>query len=490
VSILLARRLRTAVASGVAAALVVSAAAALEPPRAVAATSPSCVATPFPADPAKDVWYRIPAIVRTQDGTLLAFAELRDSDDPATDTGDVDVVASRSSDAGCSWSAPEVIAANGTDTVGNPTPVVDRSTGDVLLLTVDRPQGGTSLHGLHVQRSTDDGRSWTPYDRAGSDLFGHPGWSGGLTGPGHAIQLATGPHAGRIVVPIGYQRNGKKGAYAILSDDGGRSWRVGFNALGDDTRQEGTVAQLPDGRLWISYHEQSQHVPIGKGRIAALSSDGGASLSSPFATLPLQTVSVQASALVLTGTHAGTLLLSSPGAPIVGQRRVMTIFTARTTVPGSSWARYPVTLDDTPAAYSDLVQVDDATVGVLYETGRASWHEGISYRTVPIAALTAGATVVPNANVTTTKRVRPGGTLAVTVRMSVPGTRAPAGTVRVRLSKAGWRKTVDLRLYNQGNGMRMARFAGLGKGRYTLKVTYLGTPRIKQATVTRTIRVR
>lgn len=486
---------RRPAALGLAIALLVSVATATVvpagPAHAVAGpATTSCAATPFRADAAAHVWYRIPAVVRTAGGTLLAFAERRGSVAPSSDTGDTDVVVSRSGDRGCTWSAPRVVAAHGTDTVGNPTPVVDASTGDVLLLTVDRPRGGTSRHGLHVQRSTDEGRTFTAYDRSATDLDGLPGWSGGLTGPGHALQLATGPHAGRIVVPIGYQRDGRRGASGIISDDHGVSWRIGFDSRGSDERQEGTIAQLADGRLWISYHEHSPSVPVGAGRIAALSSDGGETLSTPFARLALPTVSVQASSLVLTGSHAGTVLVSSPGTPDPKVRRVMTIFVADRPVPGSRWSRYPLTLDDTPASYSDLVQVDDATVGVLYETGTTSWHEGIAFRSVPIAALIAGATVRSTATITLPGQARAGARLVLPVQVRAAGTSAPAGSIRVVLRKAHWRRTLVLPLLHPGRGLRVATFQQVPRGTYTVTAVYSGTPRIRPVAVRRTVHVR
>lgn len=487
----IARRLRVVASAAVVLLATSAVAGAVAAPAQAAAARPAaktCAATPFRSSASAHRWYRIPAIVSTNAGTLLAFAERRDSKDPSSDTGDTDVVLSRSTNRGCTWSSPVVIAANGSDTVGNPAPVVDRTTGTVLLLTVDRPKGGTSLHGLHVQRSTDDGRHFTPYSRSGNDLYGQPGWSGGLTGPGHAIQLTIGEHAGRIIVPIGYQRDGRRGAYGIYSDDHGATWRIGYDSRGDDHRQEGTVAQLADGRVWISYHEQSPSIAVGKGRIAAISGTG-ATLSTPFTALKLPVVSVQASSLVLTGSRAGTVLLSSPGTKNPKVRRVMTIFVAKTKVPGSKWTAYPVTLDDTPAAYSDLVQLDDATVGVLYETGVTSWHEGISFRTVPIAALTAGATVKPTLKVAVPKHPRARSTVSVTAKVSVSGTRSPAGKVRIVLAKRHWKRTMTLPLSTPGHGRRVASFAAVPKGKYTVTVTYPGTPRIKPATVKKTVRV-
>src|SRR5215207_5620733 len=58
--------------------------------------------------------YRIPSIVATRRGTLLAFAEARRSS--AADAGDIDLVLKRSADGGATWSAMQVIGDNGPNT--------------------------------------------------------------------------------------------------------------------------------------------------------------------------------------------------------------------------------------------------------------------------------------------------------------------------------------------------------------------------------------
>ncbi|MCQ8195249.1 glycoside hydrolase, partial [Streptomyces sp. RCU064] len=40
-----------------------------------------------------------------------------------------------------------------------------------------------------------------------------------------------------------------------------------------------------------------------------------------------------------------------------------------------------------PAAYSDLVRLDDATVGLLYETGDFSAYSTITFRRIPTEEL-------------------------------------------------------------------------------------------------------
>src|SRR5882724_8559846 len=67
--------------------------------------------------------YRIPALIASSRGTLLAFCEGRRNS--GADTGDIDVLLRRSFDGGKTWAAVQKIADMGEDTVGNPTPVIE-----------------------------------------------------------------------------------------------------------------------------------------------------------------------------------------------------------------------------------------------------------------------------------------------------------------------------------------------------------------------------
>ena len=77
--------------------------------------------------------FRIPSIIATPRGTLLAFAEGRH--DGAADSGHIDLVARRSTDAGATWSPVQVVGDNGPDAWVNPCAVVDRRTGTLWLFS-------------------------------------------------------------------------------------------------------------------------------------------------------------------------------------------------------------------------------------------------------------------------------------------------------------------------------------------------------------------
>lgn len=379
---------------------------------AFAAERPSrgCVSSvPYAAGQNGYDTYRIPATVTTRTGAVLAFAEGRR--DGAGDTGNIDVVLRRSFDGGCTWGPLSVVAPGKGDTRGNPAPVVDPRTGKVVLLTSYNSGAVTEAQIMRgevtaeqsrrvfVQTSRDDGRRFSaPRDITSAVKL--PGWRWYATGPGHAVALTRGPHAGRLVVPSNHSASpvagsgdtGQEpkyyGAHAIYSDDGGVTWRVGFvddSYDGVDNANENAVAQLPDGRLYFS--SRDQHGSSVGNRLDSYSSDGGVTLDRPYLVQPtLNDVPVvQGSVLQLTGVGQGAgapLLFSGPSVPAV--RQSMAVW--RSADAGRSFTKAK-TLSTLPAAYSDLVQLGSDRVGVLYETGTTGMYEGIEFRRVPVGEL-------------------------------------------------------------------------------------------------------
>ncbi|MFE5590489.1 exo-alpha-sialidase [Streptomyces sp. NPDC056549] len=353
--------------------------------------------------------YRIPAAVRTGAGTVLAFAEGRRSG--AGDTGAIDIVVRRSEDGGCTWGPPAVAADGRGDTRGNPAPVVDPRSGDVVLLSSYNGAEATErriLRGevpaargrrVFVQRSSDDGRTFSA-PREITARVKKPGWRWYATGPGHALALTRGPHAGRLVVPAdhsaappaGSADTGEEpryyGAHALLSDDGGRTWSLG---LVDDTydgfvnANETAVAQLPDGSLYFSSRDQMGTSP--GNRADATSGDGGRSLDLPFAPQhALDRVPVVQGGLLYVGGRDGLLLFSAPSVPTAREEPALW-----SSGDGGRTFTKALTVDRRKAGYSDLVPLDAATVGLLYETGTRSPYETVEFRRIPSSALTGTA---------------------------------------------------------------------------------------------------
>lgn len=334
--------------------------------------------------------FRIPALVRTDAGTLLAFAEGRVHD--CGDAGDIDIVVRRSTDGGHTWGPLTVVDDGGGDTHGNPAPVVDHATGRVLLAETYNP-GRTDARACaapcvrtpHLRHSDDDGRTWSAARPLAAEIR-PPHWNAWYaTGPGHGLQVTRGPHAGRLVVGVNAEtRSGGRitahHAALAVSDDHGAHWRIGatdtWPVAADGTfRQkpsELTVAERADGSLLVSGREQDG-TDLGH-RTQTVSHDGGDSFASPFRALPdLYAPQVQGSVVRL----GGRLLLSSPGDP--DRRRTLLLRSSYDG--GRTWESTdratPVTRDR--AGYSDLARIAPATVGLLHEAGTADSREEIRF---------------------------------------------------------------------------------------------------------------
>lgn len=334
--------------------------------------------------------FRIPAIVRTTGGTLLAFAEGRVLD--CGDAGDIDIVLKRSTDGGRTWGPLQVVSEGAGDTHGNPAPVVDRATGRVLLAetyNTGRTDSGNCRVPCdrvpHLQYSDDDGLTWSaPRDLSAEIL--PPRWNSWFaTGPVHGIQLSHGHHAGRLVFGVNAETwDGRRvtagHAALVVSDDGGEHWRVGatdsWPVAADGTfRQkpsEVTLTERTDGSLLVSGREQDGS-DLGH-RTQAVSLDGGDSFGSPFRALPdLYAPQVQCATLDL----GERILLSCPGDP--DRRRTMMIRSSYDG--GRTWDtvdRGTVVTTDW-SGYSDLAHADEGTVGLLYEGGAVDARDEIRF---------------------------------------------------------------------------------------------------------------
>jgi sialidase-1 len=203
--------------------------------------------------------FRIPSLLVTKRGTLLAFCEGRR--DGGGDSGDIDVVLRRSTDGGQTWRPLQVVWNDGANTCGNPCPVQDETGAIHLLLTHNLGEdkeaeilAGTSKGARTVWacRSDDDGATRTaPRDITAS--VKRPDWTWYATGPGIGIRITKGPRRGRLVIPCDHNIAGTRQAWShvIYSDDRGKTWKIGGNAAQDRTN-ESQVAELSDGRLMLN----------------------------------------------------------------------------------------------------------------------------------------------------------------------------------------------------------------------------------------------
>ncbi|MDG9705668.1 exo-alpha-sialidase [Streptomyces sp. DH37] len=360
-----------------------------------------CVeSVPFASNTGGYRGFRIPAVVgvgeeaggdaaRGVPGVLVAFAEGRVRS--LADDGDIDVVARRSLDGGCTWGPLRVVADAGRDTVGNPSPVVDPATGRIVLLSCRNVHGVMGHRRVFVQHSDDAGVTFSPpREITGQVKPEHWNWYG--TGPGHALALRYGPHAGRLLVPANHSYRTaasvhRSGAHSLHSDDGGETWRLGYVAQPEDASlrlEENALAELPGGLIYTNVRNQSDTASAT--RADAYLEPGGTALLTAYRPQPALTGPVvHGSVLWVEPRPPGSpaLLFSGPADP--GSRKAMTLRVSHDR--GRTWREGP-RLTAGPAAYSDLVPLGPDTVGVLYERGAASPYETLTFTRVPIAPLT------------------------------------------------------------------------------------------------------
>ena len=227
--------------------------------------------------------FRIPAIVRTLDGTLLAFAEARLNS--CSDFGNVRIVMRSSHNGGRTWSTLATVAENGILQADNAAPVVDTldpryPRGRIFLIysTGDAPESavlqGKGTRRVWYRTSVNDGTTWTtPVEITASVKL--PSWRDYATGPGHALQLTEGAHVGRIVIAAyhseGPSQPGGRSyqANTLFSDDHGRTWHLGATVAMPGSN-ESTAAQGADGAVVMNSRDQSgTHA-----RILSISKDG------------------------------------------------------------------------------------------------------------------------------------------------------------------------------------------------------------------------
>jgi len=315
--------------------------------------------------------YRIPSLLVTAKGTLLAFCEGRKKS--SSDTGDIDLLLRRSLDGGKTWEKTQIVWDDGPNTCGNPCPVVDRSTGTIWLLlthnlgsdTETRIVDGTSkgTRTVWVTKSTDDGAIWAKPVEITKDVK-KPDWTWYATGPGVGIQLKS----GRLLIPCDNKVAGTKArqSHVIYSDDKGATWKLG-GVVGPNCN-ECQAVELSDGRVMLNMRSSKSN----NLRLVSMSKDGGETWTKPAEDAALVEPVCQASIIRYPGEKGG-LLFSNPASK---KRERMTVRLSRDE--GKTWEKSKV-LHAGPAAYSCLAALPDGNIGCLYERGDKRPYETITF---------------------------------------------------------------------------------------------------------------
>lgn len=350
----------------------------------------------MPVEPGEktDVWisgqdgyhtYRIPSILRAANGDLLAFCEGRRNG--GGDAGDIDLVMKRSADGGRKWSAQKVIWDQAEDTCGNPCPVLDKSTGTLWMLGTRNPGNvhekdvrvgkSRGTRTVWVMKSMDHGNTWSQPAEITATAK-DASWDWYATGPGVGIQIDSGPHAGRLVIPCDHSYrtsdNGSgHGSHAIYSDDHGGTWKIG--GVIRPGVNECQVVELFDSRGTLLMNMRAY---FGRSvRAESRSYDGGATWTAP-ADAPGLVEPVCQGSIVrwenAAGRAPGALLFSNPADP---KKRLK--LTVRASFDHAETWPHKLLLHAGPSAYSSLIALAPDEAACLYECGENGAYERITF---------------------------------------------------------------------------------------------------------------
>ena len=349
--------------------------------------------------------YRIPALVTTRQGTLLALCDAR-VERPGDAPNNIDLALKRSRDNGATWERVKIVVDfPGDQAACDPCMLLDRQSGSVWILydhiwpTLEameeanrtlppgiEPDASGRIILLHAIVSHDQGQTWSrPRDI--TEMVTQPIRTKVMAAPGMGIQMRN----GRLLAPC-YSDRRKEGkltgsGYSSLcySDDRGKTWHLGGAAA--ESTNECQVVELVDGSLMLNMRNFRK----GKEgrRAVATSGDGGASWSGVQYEDTLIEPNCQASFIRYTDTRQGAarnrLLFSNPAH---GEKRVnMTVRLSRDEA--QTWPTSKVIYPG-PSAYSCLTVLADGSIGMLYENGLKTPYEKIIFARFNLEWLTDG----------------------------------------------------------------------------------------------------
>jgi len=324
---------------------------------------------------AKYAQYREQNVVVTNSGALVLIAQGR-NESGWSDRSGQDLVCKTSTDSGRTWSGARLVVSHGKKSICPNAAVYDRHAGRIHVLynlftwdytgvpkDIRGEMGDLNCRQYHVT-SDDDGRTWSE-PRDISDMADTKG-AVMVVGSGEGIQLARGPHRGRLIIAGGDFYKGKK-VLCYYSDDGGEVWRRSQTVPWDGemaSASESKLAELPDGTLILHSRTFVSDGSKQRLRTRAFSTDGGLTWSKLANDPALECVSCNGSLIAVPhrmGAGGAVLLSSMPVGP---KRTHGTVYASLDG--GKTW---PIRRCLVPGefAYSSLAVLPDGHIGLFYE---------------------------------------------------------------------------------------------------------------------------
>jgi sialidase-1 len=352
--------------------------------------------------------YRIPGIITTNSGTLIAVYDNR-YNNSADLQEDVDIGMSRSTDGGNTWEPMKVIMDMGewggrpqnVNGIGDPSILYDPYTNTIWVAALwmsgldnkkrlwwSSGQGTTpeETGQFILVKSTDDGVSWSEPVNITNQIK-NPEWQLLLQGPGMGITLLD----GTLVFPAQYKADlGQKAldggnftchSTIVYSKDKGNTWQIGAGAKSNTT--EAQVVQLTDESLMLNMRDDRNRKDKSNtnGRAVSVTKDLGKTWSvhtssNSLLQEPNCMASLISANIRIDGKMQKVLFFSNPADK--NERINMTLKASLDE--GNSWPEKNQILLNTEKGfgYSCLTMVDENTIGILYEGTKELYFQKIS----------------------------------------------------------------------------------------------------------------
>lgn len=343
--------------------------------------------------------YRVPSIIVSQRGTVIAVTEARKSQ--RGDWGPQDILMRRSRDGGKTWDGPRSIANVEGEIAPNPVALAQNldkpgdTTYNNIVPIVDRKRGN-----LHFLFCAEYARCFSMTSRDDGDTFSKPvditqvfeqfrreyPWKVIATGPGHGIQLRN----GRLVVPV-WLSDGTGGhahrpsIVSVIYSDDGATWKRGDVVVRHpelNNPSETIAVELSDGRVMLNIRsEAAEHR-----RATSYSRDGATKWSKPVFQPELIEPICMASIIrhsprKLVFVNPDSSEPRDPKRPLHNFKR-QNVSARLSTDDGKTWSSAKP-IEPGPSGYSDLAMGPDGTIYCIYERGAVSGSDTyIKYLTV------------------------------------------------------------------------------------------------------------
>lgn len=365
--------------------------------------------------------YRIPGLVRANDGTLISCYDVR-RDNGRDLQGNIDIGISRSLDGGNTWEPMQIAMDKGAfgglpekyNGISDAALLVDRKTGDIYLaalwmyglinkegqwvegLTEDskqwnhqwRNKGSQPGFGLKqtsqflISKSTDNGKTWGEPINI-TKMCKEEQWWLFAPAPGNGITMKD----GTLVFPTqGRDENGKPFSNITYSKDGGKTW-VSSNPAHNNTT-ECAVVELDSGVLMLNMRDNRNKKDKSdtNGRAIYTTADLGKTWKEhPTSHSALIEPVCMASLFKYESKNSSPILFFSN--PNTKDGRYNLTLKASYDL-GETWHEENQLLFDQGRGrgYSSITKVDDSSIGILYEGSQAD----MTFLKIPLSEMRTG----------------------------------------------------------------------------------------------------